>query len=1053
MFLAVGIVSLNRTSYQRRRSLKPVFSHLQLLVTSHLRFLAVLGKAFLATRYYHQLFRAFSARRLAMSDFETVLKAKYPAKAHARRVVELLRDAVSEPGGVLYLEGRETKMQEDNDSPEPFRQRRHFYYLTGCNLADCRFAYDIKADHSILFIPPIDPDEVLWCGMPVSIDEALARYDVDEVRYTTDVNATLASLAGRQKLAKGTAFAIAGHVSDSVTFLGFDATDLVVLKAAIDRARVVKDAFEIAMMRKANHISSLAHAAVVRRARHAELERELEATFLERCVGSGAREMAYHPILAAGRAAATLHYVDNDAPLSGKLNLLIDAGAEWDNYASDITRTFPLSGSFTKESRAIYDIVLKMQHECIGLIKGGVLWDDIHLHAHKVAIDGLLSLGILKGDAREILDARTSAAFFPHGLGHYLGMDTHDVGGNPNRQDKDVLFRYLRLRGRMPAGSVVTVEPGIYFCEFILRPYLDDPVHGKYIDRAVLDAYWDVGGVRIEDNVLVTEDGCENLTTAVKEPGEIEALLRNMRPGCEMPPVLPQPVVIETKLPRPQSSSGLSVMAAPRDTPRWKSALDEAQLWAGGLLGKPSESTRHYSIIRHSHALVWYRGPVTSVSVTVLSDRPLPTDRKLWLQGRGFSGNAGMAAKALVGSTRDWLDVTPVREARPEHLRDVEERGFQRDLKRFSQKSTQGRTRTHAPRETLVVRIPAGVADGYFRLVLCAGGSDGKKVLCGSPVFRIASTSPDAAVVRGASLATLPLELGIRAASTVGKQMASKYMGVAGAVAQNRARALLRSDRRPMLNKASSAMEIGCTRLGLVDIVREGWRRDEPSSLPATPMESISSDAGPEPPFPIKLDGKVVPGSDRSGAEVGFPTVRLGGVPLAVRARLRGVFAAWIRITSAKKGLPDLCNDWLEAVVTIAPPCDVAPDVAVADVVSIHVARDIDGVAFDSSRINVLLMGLLRPVPLFSTSEADRAGQHAEDVATTLASLARDSWGADEVDAIGKGQRSAAERLTEVTDALRLQVDRLPLHWAGVRSEAATLRDGCYGIGGLWIAR
>lgn len=102
-----------------------------------------------------------------------------------------------------------------------------------------------------------------------------------------------------------------------------------------------------------------------------------------------------------------------------------------------------------------------MQRDCIAMIKAGVLWDDVHLHAHRIAVDGLLSLGILKGDAEDILEARTSAAFSPHGLGHYLGLDTHDVGGNPNRQDKDAFFRYLRLRGRLPAGSVVTVEPGV----------------------------------------------------------------------------------------------------------------------------------------------------------------------------------------------------------------------------------------------------------------------------------------------------------------------------------------------------------------------------------------------------------------------------------------------------------------------------------------------------------------------------------------------------------------------------------------------------------------
>lgn len=125
------------------------------------------------------------------------------------------------------------------------------------------------------------------------------------------------------------------------------------------------------------------------------------------------------------------------------------------------TRTFPLSGKFTPESQAIYDIVLKMQNDTMAALKADVLWDDVHVLAHKVAIDGLLSLGILKGDKDEILKARTSVAFFPHGLGHHLGMDTHDVGGNPNREDKDILFRYLRLRGKLPAGAVVTVEPGV----------------------------------------------------------------------------------------------------------------------------------------------------------------------------------------------------------------------------------------------------------------------------------------------------------------------------------------------------------------------------------------------------------------------------------------------------------------------------------------------------------------------------------------------------------------------------------------------------------------
>ena len=366
--------------------------------------------------------------------------------------------------------------------------------MTGCPLADSFVVHDIDSAKTTLFIPPIDPESVIWSGLPVSAEEALQKFDVDEVKYTNEINAELAHV-GAQK-SKSTIFAIPGQVSEHVTFLGFDNKNFAVLKEAIEVSRVVKDEFELAMMAKANAVSADAHYAVMRKVKHAKNERELEAEFIAKSIAAGAPNQSYHGIFAAGRAAATLHYVHNNAPLAGKLNLLLDGGAEWDCYASDITRTFPINGKFTKESRAIYDIVLKMQLESIAALKEDVLWDDVHLLAHKVAIDGLLELGILKGDKDEILANRTSVAFFPHGLGHYLGMDTHDTGGNPNYADKDTLFRYLRVRGKVPVGSVVTVEPGIYFCSFIIEPYLKDPKHAKYIDADVLEKYWDVGGVR-----------------------------------------------------------------------------------------------------------------------------------------------------------------------------------------------------------------------------------------------------------------------------------------------------------------------------------------------------------------------------------------------------------------------------------------------------------------------------------------------------------------------------------------------------------------------------
>lgn len=326
--------------------------------------------------------------------------------------------------------------------------------------------YNIKANELILFIPPIDPESVIWSGLPLSPDEALQRYDVDRVLLTTEVNSTLAQIASQSE-GKATAFAIPEQVSEDTTFSPFAQTNFSILKKAIEDTRVVKDEYEIALLRKANEISAKAHIAALKAARSATNEREIEGAFIATCIANGCREQSYHPIVASGTSAATLHYQKNDEDLidpvtkKKKLNVLIDAGGEYRTYCSDITRVFPLSGKFSTESRQIYDLVLRMQTESMAMLKEGVLWEDVHSLAHRIAIRGLLELGILRGSEEELFEKRISVAFFPHGLGHYLGMDTHDTGGNPNYEDKDTMFRYLRVRGRLPAGSVVTVEPGV----------------------------------------------------------------------------------------------------------------------------------------------------------------------------------------------------------------------------------------------------------------------------------------------------------------------------------------------------------------------------------------------------------------------------------------------------------------------------------------------------------------------------------------------------------------------------------------------------------------
>ncbi|CAE6452656.1 unnamed protein product [Rhizoctonia solani] len=375
------------------------------------------------------------------------------------------------------------------------------------------------------------------------------------------------------------------------------------LLPALHSARLIKTDYELELIRKANAISSRAHEVIMRvlgkdmkevggRVDTGEVtsavmpgqwriqkEAEGEAIFVASCRREGAHQ-AYMPIVASAQHAATLHYCCNDRPFAwGPVNsdrqdlatqpengsahvhngtqnehedgatlapqvLLLDAGCEWRNYASDITRTTPVGngGKFTPEARAIYELVLRMQEEAIDLLKPGVHWDAIQLQCHSTLIDGFLELGIFKGEKSDILKSEISSAFFPHGVGHSLGLDVHDVPSaskpeavtksssllalGPNvtipieSADHPSFYRYLRLRLPLAAGMVLTVEPGIYFSPHLLAPVRSSPL----IDHEVLARYESVGGVRIEDVLWITETGCQNFTVVGKSVEWIEKL-------------------------------------------------------------------------------------------------------------------------------------------------------------------------------------------------------------------------------------------------------------------------------------------------------------------------------------------------------------------------------------------------------------------------------------------------------------------------------------------------------------------------------------------------
>ncbi|GAW23937.1 hypothetical protein ANO14919_135140 [Xylariales sp. No.14919] len=491
-------------------------------------------------------FDALSIEVKAPNSLHIGVAKKFPAKSNARKVAK----ALGARDGIIFLPGQWNMNWEDSDQGPPFRQRRYFYYLTGVNFPGCSVTYDIEADKLTIWIPYTAPSTILWFGNTPGPEECLARSDVHDVQYSNKLSEYLASRLAKVK----TLYVL--RPSQMPKFAEFDnlkprlLIDTASLQPVMDEARVIKSEYEIEMIRKANAVSSEAHKRVAMSMYGLLNECEIEASFLSSCTAQNAHTQAYPIIAGSGPNASTLHYDANNQPLAGRELLVLDAGAEWDCYASDITRTLPVGSTFSPEARAIYDLVHQMQEECIQHIRPGVVFRDLHLHATLVAVKGLLRLGILhNGTADEIFKHGTGSAFFPHGLGHHVGLDVHDVlsrdllrpagesmwgkrrpigpsslramvkqamAGNANVDDATTASGDRQWNTLRP-NMIVTVEPGLYFCRPYIEAYLlRSNQHKNYVNQAVLERYWGVGGVRVEDCILVTDDGFENLTTAPK---------------------------------------------------------------------------------------------------------------------------------------------------------------------------------------------------------------------------------------------------------------------------------------------------------------------------------------------------------------------------------------------------------------------------------------------------------------------------------------------------------------------------------------------------------
>jgi Xaa-Pro aminopeptidase len=426
-----------------------------------------------------------------------------PADEFARRR-RVLMDRMG-PGAIALVPAA-AEAPRNRDVHYPFRQDSDFYYLTGFPEPEAVAVLAPGHEQEFsLFCRARDPELETWHGRRAGQEGAVERYGVDNAHPIAEIDTLLPDLLqDRQRVYYSIGYnpvfdaqvmkwinQIRAKIRTGVRAPG----EFIALEHLLHDMRLHKDPAEMTVMRESARIAAEAHRRAMQFCNPGMMEYAIEAEILYTFVRHGAG-WAYPAIVAGGENACILHYTENNAPLRDGDLLLIDAGAELDGYASDITRTFPINGQFTPPQRDLYALVLAAQRAAIDRISPGRRWHEFHDAAVRVIVDGLLGLGILKGDADQLIEQEGFKPFYMHKTGHWLGMDVHDVGDYKDGDD---------WRAFEP-GMVTTVEPGIYI-----------PAGSPGVD----ERWWNIG-IRIEDDVLVTEQGNEVLTADV--PREIAAV-------------------------------------------------------------------------------------------------------------------------------------------------------------------------------------------------------------------------------------------------------------------------------------------------------------------------------------------------------------------------------------------------------------------------------------------------------------------------------------------------------------------------------------------------
>ncbi len=397
------------------------------------------------------------------------------------------------------------------DSEYPYRQNSDFWYFTGFNEPEAVLVL-IKSDdthnHSVLFNRLRDKTAEIWFGRrlgqeaapeKLGVDRALAFSEIDEQLYQLLNGLDVVYHAqGEYRYADGILFTALDKLRKGSRQNLTAPASVTDWRPIVHEMRLFKSAEEMDILRRAGEISALAHTRAMQTCRPGMFEYQLEGEILHEFNRHGARFASYNTIVGGGENGCILHYTENESELRDGELVLIDAGCEYQGYAGDITRTFPINGKFTPAQREIYDIVLASLDAALTLFRPGTSIQEVTGEVVRIMVTGLVKLDILKGDVDQLITDNAHRAFFMHGLSHWLGLDVHDVG----------VYGADRSRTLEP-GMVLTVEPGLY-----IAPDADVPPQYRGI------------GIRIEDDILITENGNENLTASVvKKADEIEALM------------------------------------------------------------------------------------------------------------------------------------------------------------------------------------------------------------------------------------------------------------------------------------------------------------------------------------------------------------------------------------------------------------------------------------------------------------------------------------------------------------------------------------------------